>query len=639
MKRLGWVPCAAQIAFLLGAAAATASAQVVSVQVNNRPVTFIGTAPVQQKGAVLVPLRGVFEALGASVNYNPTSKSITATKGASSFSLTVGSTTAIVNGSAEILSQPAEVVNGATLVPLRFVAEALGAYVQWQPATLTVQIVTPELHLSTLPALTVPAGHTHVVGRLTGIYSNTTPQQITVRVNGQVSAVPLSTSTVVTVRNDDSPKVQEDISHLHVGDQVHVSLAPDGTAATIEADYGEVVGTIKDIQRQDGAYVVNLNDGTSVTMVQDADVKMSGRNIVFADIMPAERVRINTDPTNKIGYSLSVVTDGQSDDDSEPPTAQPAPSQTSSVVPNIQQPSITDQSPADGAEVTSPRPMIYALMNLSPNTPFSLAHVRLWVDHHDVTPNAVVTQRFVTYQPSTSLTPGSHTVELALVDPNGGSADSKWTFTTSPQSHSYTFTSDVPGKSVALSSGKCLGLTLVADPGGTAFVTLGSMTQQLCEIKPGVYTCRIEPTADIELQDAIATAHFTSPDHNEATVDLPQAVSFASLAPQAPKIESPSPGQQVGRRVQIAGVSAPGSTVLVQIDYTTKALGLLNMDGTSAQTEAKADMNGNWKTGDIELMTPTLLGGARQTALTIAAVAVDAVGNHSPRSSIKVSTQ
>ncbi|GAB4451696.1 MAG: hypothetical protein OHK0029_01340 [Armatimonadaceae bacterium] len=117
-------------------------AQQINVTVDGEVINFSGQPPVQQFGTVLVPLRGVFEKLGANVMYNAPTKTIQAQKGTTQVQLQIGSSQAIVNGEIRQLSQPAQVVQGSTLVPLRFVSEALGAQVQWKGASRTVVIAT-----------------------------------------------------------------------------------------------------------------------------------------------------------------------------------------------------------------------------------------------------------------------------------------------------------------------------------------------------------------------------------------------------------------------------------------------------------------------------------------------------------------
>ena len=288
---------------LAAAGATVASAAPISVVVNGSPVSFSGTPPVEQQGSVLVPLRGVFEAMGASVDYNAATRTINATKGSSYVVLPLGSTVATVNGVTRNLSQPAAAVNGTTLVPLRFVAEALGGYVEWHAASSTVDIRTGDPHLATLPA---PAGRT-VSGQLTGIYTDTVPEQITVRVNGDNTAIPITSSTIVLRSEPGNPTVEVPLSQLSIGDQVTVQRDTDGTATSIASTFGELRGTLKSVGRMpDGTRVITLNDGTTVELAPDADVTMNGRKVALSDILPDESLRIRTNASNSLASHIYV---------------------------------------------------------------------------------------------------------------------------------------------------------------------------------------------------------------------------------------------------------------------------------------------------------------------------------------------
>jgi hypothetical protein len=135
-------PLAAAALLTLSAPAAYAQGRSISVTVDGEVVNFAGQQPIEQLGSVLVPLRGVFERLGAQVAYDGATKTILAVKGQTSVSLTLGSNTAVVNGNMRTLTRPAQAINGTTLVPLRFVSEALGADVGWRGASRTVVIST-----------------------------------------------------------------------------------------------------------------------------------------------------------------------------------------------------------------------------------------------------------------------------------------------------------------------------------------------------------------------------------------------------------------------------------------------------------------------------------------------------------------
>lgn len=98
--------------------------------------------PVNKDGSVLVPMRAIFEKLGAKITWNDTERSVTAVKGDVTIYLQIGSTEPTVNGVAKPLEVPAQLVNSYTMVPVRFISESLGAEVDWDQATQTVYIRT-----------------------------------------------------------------------------------------------------------------------------------------------------------------------------------------------------------------------------------------------------------------------------------------------------------------------------------------------------------------------------------------------------------------------------------------------------------------------------------------------------------------
>lgn len=104
--------------------------------------------PVMKGSRVLVPLRSIFEGLDAKVVWNNRTKTVTATKGDQEVSLKIGAQAATINGSTVYLDVPASVIKGNTMVPIRFVTEALGEEVYWNSSAKRVDIVTKSDDLS-----------------------------------------------------------------------------------------------------------------------------------------------------------------------------------------------------------------------------------------------------------------------------------------------------------------------------------------------------------------------------------------------------------------------------------------------------------------------------------------------------------
>ncbi|MDF2937233.1 MAG: copper amine oxidase [Paenibacillaceae bacterium] len=113
-----------------------------SVTVNGRSISFEQT-PVNWQGNVLVPMRAVFEALGAQVSWNQTTRTATGQKGSTTASVTIDSFTAVQNGKEYRLEAAPRLINSTTMVPVRFIAESFGAKVEWDGANAAVRITMP----------------------------------------------------------------------------------------------------------------------------------------------------------------------------------------------------------------------------------------------------------------------------------------------------------------------------------------------------------------------------------------------------------------------------------------------------------------------------------------------------------------
>ncbi|HTJ26793.1 MAG TPA: copper amine oxidase N-terminal domain-containing protein [Candidatus Limnocylindria bacterium] len=111
----------------------------VTVQVNGVPAD-LHPAPTERAGRVFVPLRGVFEQLGATVVYD--SGAINATGRHHTVSLHVGSLQAVVDNQQETLDVAPFIIGASTYVPLRFISQALGANVNYDGTNQIVAINT-----------------------------------------------------------------------------------------------------------------------------------------------------------------------------------------------------------------------------------------------------------------------------------------------------------------------------------------------------------------------------------------------------------------------------------------------------------------------------------------------------------------
>ena len=177
-------------------------------------------------------------------------------------------------------------------------------------------------HLATLPA--PGAGNGVVTGQVTGVYTNTTPSQLTLRVGGRNTVVPLAPSTIILRSTAGQPAVEAALSAIRPGDQVTVQRGDNGVATIITATFGEVSGTIVGIGRlANGNSAITLDSGLVVELTPNAPITFDGLPVALSDLKTAEKVVIRTNPANKLGYGVAVATVANTNP--TPPGAAPVP--------------------------------------------------------------------------------------------------------------------------------------------------------------------------------------------------------------------------------------------------------------------------------------------------------------------------
>ncbi len=82
---------------------------------------------------ILVPMRSLFEQMGATTTYDAATKTVDVSKAGADVKVTVGKAEVVINGESRPLDVPPEIYKGTVVVPLRVISEGMGAYVQWIP--------------------------------------------------------------------------------------------------------------------------------------------------------------------------------------------------------------------------------------------------------------------------------------------------------------------------------------------------------------------------------------------------------------------------------------------------------------------------------------------------------------------------
>ncbi|PWK06989.1 stalk domain-containing protein [Tumebacillus permanentifrigoris] len=175
MKRLGAIVLAALLlvpsVYPAHAHAAVDATPAITVKVDDQLQTF-DQPPVVLNGRTMVPVRSLLETLGATVTWSDETQTVSVmrytTKGLISVVLKVGYPEAAVNEVRVGLDQAPEIINGRTMVPLRFVSESMRAAVTWTEVTKTVEIYSLDyqLFLSSL------RGHVDLVDKMISLGAN-----------------------------------------------------------------------------------------------------------------------------------------------------------------------------------------------------------------------------------------------------------------------------------------------------------------------------------------------------------------------------------------------------------------------------------------------------------------------------------
>ena len=118
----------------------------IRIQVNGEEITFEGQQPIIQDDRTLIPARGVFEFLGYEVIWDSNTQSITIRNDQTIVLMRIGHQSLSVNHGMPIqMDVPPQIINGSTMIPLRAVADALGAEVDWDGTHRLITIIYQNL--------------------------------------------------------------------------------------------------------------------------------------------------------------------------------------------------------------------------------------------------------------------------------------------------------------------------------------------------------------------------------------------------------------------------------------------------------------------------------------------------------------
>lgn len=276
LKKFTWLLIAALFIANFGfvfTGANPAEAAGIKVVVNDVTLK-VAVAPQIENGRTLVAVREIFEALGAKLNWDSKTQTVTASKGEISIKMVVGQKTAYVNGKAVTLDVPAKIKNGKTVVPLRFVGEAFKCQVKWDAKAQTVTVDQFAGHSGTLKI----SGSTSVqplAQELADAFMKKNPDaHITVTGGGSSVGIKDVTEGKVNIGNSSrylKPEEAEKLkAHVIANDGVAVVVNPDNPVKALTSDQvkkiflGEITNW-KDLGGDNAPIILNVRDAASGT--------------------------------------------------------------------------------------------------------------------------------------------------------------------------------------------------------------------------------------------------------------------------------------------------------------------------------------------------------------------------------------
>jgi hypothetical protein len=247
-------------------------------------------APRVVGGRLMVPVVRIYNALGIAVSRD--GKDVVAAAPAKTITLHIGSARATIDNQVVMLQTAAVEIDGATYVPLRFVADSLGAAVVYNPHASRVE-VTSSL-IGRTPSLTRTSdGLTQIVGTVAGVDLNSVPESVTVAQGSLVRTVSMNSDAKIIVQ-DVVSKTSADatLNDIHVGDAVSVYFSKDGKVEQFIDRFASRTGTVAAVSPT----ALVLENGMVVTPDRDTTITINGAPASLTDVKMGDTLVVRSNP-------------------------------------------------------------------------------------------------------------------------------------------------------------------------------------------------------------------------------------------------------------------------------------------------------------------------------------------------------
>jgi hypothetical protein len=240
---------------------------------------------------VLVPIVRIYSALGITVARE--GKTLIASAPSKRIVLVIGSKRALVDNRTVVMDVAATEIDGATYVPLRFVADSLGAQVSGNKVSQRIEVVSSVVGRAPGLEQHTPGGSTQIVGTVSAVDLNSAPESVTVTRGPGARTIAITSDARIVVQDvvtrTSTPASLKDV---HVGDAVSVILRRDGRVDEVVARYASRAGTIAAVSPN--AFV--LQTGYVVTPDKSTDITLNSQPAAIGDLKVGDNVTVRLNP-------------------------------------------------------------------------------------------------------------------------------------------------------------------------------------------------------------------------------------------------------------------------------------------------------------------------------------------------------
>lgn len=247
-------------------------------------------------GRLVVPVVRIYSALGIGVKR--VGNTLTASAPGKQIVLTIGNRFALVDGSPVRMSAPPMTIGDTTYVPLKFVAQSLGAQATFNAKANRVEVVSSLVGRNPSLEVRTADGASQIVGAVSAVDLNSQPNSVTVERGGNVRTIAITSGARVeladVVARLSAPGTLTDV---HVGDAVSVDVLPNGHVDSVVVRYASRSGTIAAVSPS--AFV--LDSGFVVIPDKSTTISLNSEPATLADLKTGDSVvvRLNPDTNEK----------------------------------------------------------------------------------------------------------------------------------------------------------------------------------------------------------------------------------------------------------------------------------------------------------------------------------------------------